>query len=527
MPSPSHAAPSPGRQSALTPVLLSLAMLVAIISSLGAPLIPTIAEVDGVSVAGAQWSLTVTMLVGAVATPAMGRLGDGPHRRRVILIGLAVVLVGSVLAALPLGFAWLIVGRALQGAGIGLTPLAMATVRDALPAEKARPAIATLSLTSAVGVGLGYPVTGLFATYLGLHSGFWFAAVAAAGVLVACALVLPPSPARPSHRLDTPGALLLGLGLGGLLFALSQAERWGWTSPRLLAVGLLAIALLVWWVLHELRTAHPLVDVRLVKERTILATDLTAVLSGVGLYVMMSVVTRYVQTPPSAGYGFGATVVVTGLTLVPFSLASLVSGRVVRVLVRRVPLASLLPLGCVVSLLGTIVFVFARNSLWEMFVLMGVIGLGVGFTISVMPALIVSAVPAHETGSATSFNQVVKYIGYSTGSALSAVVVTSAAGSSSVPPNRDYGVAGVLDCGVWILTALVAWLLVRSHRSGGRTVPAARGGQAREAAVVAAEPVQAAETDTAEPAPPAGELLPEAARRTARQDAPGRPGADR
>ncbi|MGV9357503.1 MFS transporter [Streptomyces misionensis] len=527
MPSPSHAAPSPGRRSALTPVLLSLAMLVAIISSLGAPLIPTIARVDGVSVAGAQWSLTVTMLVGAVATPAMGRLGDGPHRRRVILAGLAVVLVGSVLAALPLSFAWLIVGRALQGVGIGLTPLAMATVRDALPAEKARPAIATLSLTSAVGVGLGYPVTGLFATYLGLHSGFWFAAVAAAVVLVACALVLPPSPARPSHRLDTPGALLLGLGLGGLLFALSQAERWGWTSPRLLIVGLAAILLLVWWVLHELRTAHPLVDVRLVKQRTVLATDLTAVLSGVGLYVMMSVVTRYVQTPPSAGYGFGATVVVTGLTLVPFSLASLVSGRVVRVLVRRVPLASLLPLGCVVSLVGTIVFVCARGSLWEMFVLMGVIGLGVGFTVSVMPALIVSAVPAHETGSATSFNQVVKYIGYSTGSALSAVVVTSAAGSSSVPPNRDYGTAGVLDCAVWILTALVAWLLVRPHRTAGRTVPAARGGQAREAAVVAAEPVQAAETDTAEPATPADQLLPGASRRTARQDVSGRPGADR
>lgn len=121
------------REQALVPVLVFLSAVVAVISSLGAPMIPTIAAVDHVSLSEAQWSLTITMLVGAVTTPVLGRLGDGPHRRTVTLTAAAVVVLGSVLASLPLGFGWLVAGRALQGVGLGLTPLAIATARDNLP----------------------------------------------------------------------------------------------------------------------------------------------------------------------------------------------------------------------------------------------------------------------------------------------------------------------------------------------------------------------------------------------------------
>src|SRR4051812_2750477 len=89
----------PPASRALTPALVFLGMVVAIVSSLGAPMIPTIAVAYGVPVADAQWSLTITMLVGAIATPTMGRLGDGQHRRAVILAALAAVTLGGTLAA--------------------------------------------------------------------------------------------------------------------------------------------------------------------------------------------------------------------------------------------------------------------------------------------------------------------------------------------------------------------------------------------------------------------------------------------
>jgi len=261
---------------ALVPVLVFVGMVVAVVSSLGAPLVPTIAAVERVTLSSAQWSLTITLLVGALATPTMGRLGDGPRRRTVILLGLGTVVVGSVLAALPAGFSVLLLGRALQGVGLGLTPLAIATARDALPAERARPAVALLSITTVAGVGLGYPLTGIIAQTLGIHAAFWSGAGVSALALILASIVVPSSATRPSIPLDAPGAVLLGAALAALLLGLSEGEHWGWTSGRLLALLVGAVLLLAAWVKHELRTAHPLVELRLVRQRSVLTADVTA-----------------------------------------------------------------------------------------------------------------------------------------------------------------------------------------------------------------------------------------------------------
>src|SRR3954462_14756959 len=158
----------PGR--VLVPVLIFLGTVVAVISSLGAPLVPSIAAAEHVQLSAAQWALTITLLVGAVATPVLGRLGDGPRRRAVMLGTLGIVVAGSALAALPLGFGWLLAGRGLQGFGLGLTPLAIATARDALTGQRSRSTIAALSVTVAAGVGLGYPLSGFIAEIGGVHS---------------------------------------------------------------------------------------------------------------------------------------------------------------------------------------------------------------------------------------------------------------------------------------------------------------------------------------------------------------------
>lgn len=467
------------RQRALVPVLVSACMLVAIVSSVGAPLIPTISVQDHVSPANAQWSLTVTLLVGAVSTPAMGRLGDGPQRRRVILLSLAGVCVGSLLAALPLGFGWLITGRALQGVGMGLIPLAIATARDALPAERARPTVAVLSLTTAVGVGLGFPLTGFLAQAFGMYAAFWFAAVAAAAAWAAAFVVLPPAPPRPAHRLDVLGLLFLTAGVGGVLLALSQGDLWGWSSTSLLVLVGMSVLLLAWWVVHESRTSRPLVNVRLVLDRTVLVANLTTILGGVGMYLLMSSVTRFVQTPRSAGYGFNTSVLVTGLALVPFSVASLVAGRLARVLTRRMPLAALLPPSGLVSLAAMLCFTFQRDSLIEVFVAMALAGLGVGLNFAAVPGMIVTAVPVHETGSAMSFNQVVKYVGYSTGSALAAAVLQAYTPSGRfLPSDAGFSAVGVLGCSVWAVTVLASLSLIRSPRRGARDGVAA--GPARQ-----------------------------------------------
>ncbi|TQF01230.1 MFS transporter [Kitasatospora acidiphila] len=454
--------PATARERALVPVLVFLGTVVAVISSLGAPLIPTIASVDHVSLANAQWSLTVTMLVGAVATPVMGRLGDGPRRRPVVLTAAAVVVVGSVLAALPLGFGFLLAGRALQGVGLGLTPLAIAIARDNLPEARSRSAVALLSITTVAGVGLGYPLTGLIAQSFGIHAGFWFGAMISALGLLLAILVLPANTHRESHALDALGAALLGLAVTGLLLVLTEGESWGWTAPRLLVLGVVSLLLLAWWARHELRTAHPLVDLRALRNPVVLTANVTGVVAGVAMYLLMSLVTRFVQTPTAAGYGFGASVVVAGLALLPFSVMSVLSSKVVPVLARRTSTAAVLPVGCAVSLLSMLVFLSAHQHLWQILVVMAVAGLGVGCTFAVMPGLIVSSVPAREIGSAVSFNQVLRYIGYSTGSALcGAILQAHTAAGHRLPSESGYRAALLFGCVVWVLIGLVTIVLPR------------------------------------------------------------------
>ncbi|MFC7642353.1 hypothetical protein ACFQX6_16405 [Streptosporangium lutulentum] len=201
-------------------------------------------------------------------------------------------------------------------------PLSMAVARDALPVERARPAVATLSITTAAGIGLGYPITGLIAQYGGLHAAFWFGAAVSSLALAVAALVVPSSAHHPPRRLDVSGAVLLGAALAGLLLAVSEGGSWGWTSARLVIAGAVSLAGLAGWVLLELRRTHPLVEVRLLRLRTVFTADVTVLLTGVGFYLLVSLVTRFVQTPLGSGYGLGASTSVAGLVLLPFSAAA-------------------------------------------------------------------------------------------------------------------------------------------------------------------------------------------------------------
>ena len=445
-------------RSPLVPVLVFLGMVVATVSSLGAPLIPTIARAEHVSLADAQWSLTITMLVGAVATPTMGRLGDGPRRRLVILGALTAVTIGSVLAAFSLPFTFLLIGRALMGIGLGLTPLAMATARDSL--AESRSTVALLSITTVAGVGLGYPLTGLIAQHYSFHAGFWFGAVVSATALAAAAAFIPSSAGRVAHRLDVVGAVLLGAALSGLLLVLSEAEVWGWGSVRVVGITAGSLGLLALWVGEELRAEHPLIDLRLIRNKTVLTADVTGLLAGVGMYLLMSLVIRYVQTPTSTGYGFGASVVVAGLVLLPFSIASVTASKVAPLLARRTSADRVLPIGCGIFITATLLFVLARGSLWEMFAVMAVAGLGVGCTFAALPGLIVRSVPAEETGSAMSFNQVLRYIGYSIGSALSATVLEAhTPQGQALPTERGYDVTALIGCGVLVVAGILSFVL--------------------------------------------------------------------
>jgi predicted MFS family arabinose efflux permease len=442
----------------LAPTIVFVALVAAVVGSLGAPLVTAVAGQFDVSLAAAQWTLTIALLAGAVATPVLGRLGSGPARRRVVLGTLAVVVAGSVLTVLPVPFALLLVGRAAHGVGLGLTPLMMATARDHLPAPRAAATIALLAVASTVGIGVGYPVAGLLTDLAGVRAAYALGLVVTLAALVAAAVVLPDAPERPAIRVDLGGAALLTAGLLGLLLAVSQTDLWR-TAPAVCAAVLVAAAaLLALWARREARSPAPLVDVRLLRHRPVALANLAMLVGGVGMYLLLSVITRYVQTPVAAGYGFGLTTAEAGLVLVPFSVLGFVAGKVVPPLRRRVDAHVLLLAGAVAVLVAFLLFTLARAQAFEVVVAMAVLGFGVGTFSAALPAVILAVTPEAETASAMGVNQVVRSVGFSLGSALGGFVLAGYTAAGGLFPDPDgytaAGWAGVVVTGLTVLAVL-------------------------------------------------------------------------
>ncbi|MBN9621775.1 MAG: MFS transporter [Actinobacteria bacterium] len=448
-------------------VLLFVMMVTGIVSSLGAPLIPSISDDLGVSLSAAQWSLTATLLVGVVSSPVMGRLGDGPHRRETLLGGLLVVIAGCVIAALAPSLPVLVAGRAMQGVGLGLVPLGMATARDELPPERVAPTIGLISVGGAAGVGAGYPISGLLAG-IDLSAAFWFGAVVAALALALAWFFVSSTAGRPQARLDLPGAAILTVGLCALLIAIAEGSGWGWGAPQTLGLFALAVVFLLIWGAQQLRAPAPLVDLRLARHPAVLSADVCATVLGVAMYMYLSGVSEYVQAPSSLGYGFDASVVVAGLCLLPFSVVGMAGARMLPLTTRLIGERNLLPAGCLLVAGGGVLFALTDAHLWGAFAMMGVLGLGYGLTFAAIPGIIVRAVPESETGGATGFYQVVRYIGFSVGSALAASVLASQTlAGAQLPVRAGYTTVIWIGVGIGVVAALVAWAL---PSGGGRAL---------------------------------------------------------
>jgi MFS family permease len=461
----------PASTRTLAAVLIGVTAVGGVVSSLGAPLIPSVARSMHVSLPAAQWSLTIAQLTACVAAPIMGRLGDGPRRRPTILGGLVIVLIGCLIAGVADSLPLLILGRALQGVGLGLAPVMMASAREHLPPKDVPGVMGILSVGGAAAIGAGYPISGLLETTLGLHSDYLFGAVMTAAALLAAVIVLPDSAEPRRGPLDLRGAVVLGAGLGALLVAIAQGQAWGWLSTRTLGLFAVAVVALAAWAWMQLTVSHPLVDLRQLRRRAVVVGDLAALVLGVTMYMYLTLVTEFLQEPHATGYGLGENSLIAGIVLIPFSLASLQASRSIPRIAHRVSKLVLLVGGALLIAASGAFFALDHGRLWEALVAMAGTGVGFGYTFGAIPGMVAQSVPAHETGSATGLYQVVRYIGFSIGSALAAAILAGHTSAHGVI--REHGYVSAMWVGVAICVASAVFSLLLLRRAPNAAVPGA------------------------------------------------------
>jgi hypothetical protein len=229
------------------------------------PALPELQAEFHANPADATWLLTAFLLTSSVATPLLGRLGDMHGKERWLLISLAIFGLGSLIAAVGGSLGVLVTGRAVQGAGGAIFPLAIGIIRDEFPRERVAPAIGTVSAMFGIGGGTGLVLAGLFVDHGSISWIFWLSVVTTALAALATWLWVPESPVRVRARIDWVGGGLMSLMLITLLLPISEGNSWGWTSGRVLGLFAATAVLAVVWARWELRVDDPLVNLALMR----------------------------------------------------------------------------------------------------------------------------------------------------------------------------------------------------------------------------------------------------------------------
>ncbi|UXY19517.1 MFS transporter [Streptomyces cynarae] len=454
--------PAPRPSGAIVPVLAFAGIVVAVMQTLLVPVIKDLPQLLHTTPSNATWVLTSTLLSGAVATPIMGRLGDLYGKRRMLLTSLAVMVVGALVSAVTSTLMPMIVGRTLQGFAMGAIPLGIGLMRDMLPRERLGSAMALMSSSIGVGGGLALPAAALVAQHTNWHALFYGSAGLGALSIALTLLAVPESPMRAKGSFDLLGALGLSAGLVLLLLPITKGSDWGWSSGTTLGLFGASVAILLLWGVLELRISAPLVDLRTTARREVLLTNLASIMVGVSFYVVSLVLPQLLQLPTATGYGLGQSMVVAGLCVAPLGLTMMFTAPVyARLSARYGPKVTLI-IGLLVIALGYGGGLGLMDAAWQTVITSVVLGAGIGLAYSSLPALIVGAVPASETGAANGLNTLMRSIGTSVSSAVIGMVLANTANhvnSLAVPTMHGFRVSFLIATAAVALGLLLALFL--------------------------------------------------------------------
>ena len=451
----------------------------AMLSSLVVPALPTMQRELGTSETGITWLLTAYLLAASVGTSIIGRLGDMYGKEKLLLWTLLVLVVGTTLAAVATSLPLLIAARFIQGVAGGIFPLAFGIVRDEFPAEKVPGGIGLLSAILGAGGGIGIVLSGVIVENLNYHWLFWIPLVAVVIAAFATWRLVPESPVRTPGKVNWLAAALMTVGLSGVLLAISQTTEWGWVSGKTIGLVAIGTAFIVAWIMVEVRSDEPLIDMTMMRIRGVWTTNAAAFLLGAGLYASFVVFPQFAQLPTSTGFGFGASVVVSGLYLLPATIGMTVLGLKAGWISARFGSRAALLVGIVFSTLSFILLAVAHEHPYELLIAASLLGVGIGLAFAALGNLIVQAVPPQQTGVASGMNTVMRTLGGALGGQLSATFISENT-ANGLPTVTGFTETFLMATGFLVL-CFGAGLLVprlRSERAlapGDSTTPVAEG----------------------------------------------------
>jgi len=393
-----------------------------------------------------QFNLTGTSIVAvvvgylvslAIIIPASGWLGDRIGTKRVFLSALALFTISSALCGLATSYPMLIGFRVLQGAGGGaLTPVGTAILYRTFPPVERVQVSRILNIPTVFAPATGPILGGLLIDKLSWHWIFYVNVPIGIAAFLFGLLFLHEHREDTVKSFDLAGFLLAGFGLALTMYALSEGPNDGWTSVGILASGIIGIVTLIVFVFVELRSTHPILDLRLFRNRAFRTSNLVTLFSSAAFLGVLYAAPLFLQQAR------GASALTSGLTTFPEAVGVLVSTQIATRLYptigpRRLIIGGLTGVAIVMALMT---LMGHDTSFWLMRVLLFLTGAGMAFSFTSVQAASFATISSAQTGQASALFNAQRQIGASLGVAListviSAVGLTQLNASGAAVPN--------------------------------------------------------------------------------------------
>lgn len=397
-------------------VFIIISGVVSVISSLGAPLIPEISNFYRISPVLGKWSLTIALISSAASTPILAKLADFGYYKNVILTVLIATTMGCMLSSFATNFYVFLVGRALQGIGLGITPCLIIAANKMLPDPPKT--ISALSVATAVGLGIGYPLSGVLSTFFSIRFTFLCGGIFLLFAAI-MSLQLINVKEDTKKRFDLLGAILITIKLTLLILLFNALE----SKPDIQIVLLYFIGfclLLLLWIKVEEKTQNPLISIRVIKLPESFMVNVISILSGAIIYILITATMLRVQQ--TSYPGLSETALMAGLVLTPFSIATLFSRYVTLNHLNNYTKALV---GSLFLFLSFCAFMIINRVVIFEFISMALCGYGIGLIFGAIPHIIKESLNKSDAAEAFSLNQLSRSIGFSIGSVISVNIISS------------------------------------------------------------------------------------------------------
>ncbi|MEU3823465.1 MFS transporter [Streptomyces sp. NPDC030392] len=389
---------------------------------------PEIGRTLRASTADLQWVTNAYLLALAATLILGGKLGDRFGRRTFYTAGIAGFTLASVAIGLAGSIEGVIAFRAAQGLFGGLLmPNTLGLLRAVFPPRRFGMAVGIWAMVSTVSAALGPIVGGLLVEHVSWESVFFVNAPIGVLALLVSAAVLPESrsPEGP-RRFDVAGVVLLAAGLLTAVFGVVKGETWGWTSPGTLGAVAAGVALLAVFARYETRVAHPLLPMRLFRNRSL---SVGTVVTALNFFVMLGViffVMLYLQNVR------GHTPVEAGVRTLPLSCASLVAAPLGAALTGRFGPRLTMPLGMLLQAAAAFGMLTWETgspyaTMWPPFI---ALGLGVGMVLAASSDAIVGQAPVRDSGVAGGLQATALQVGGALGTSVLVSLIGGRVGST-------------------------------------------------------------------------------------------------